>query len=608
MNFLKKIILTIVALSIVASLSLTLTGCPPAPPAEEVEETTPEETTEAPPPAEEEEVVTLVINAGTEPPTADPSLATDTTSVQLDEMLFLGLTGLDIEANVIPELATEWTPSEDGLEYTFNMRDDITWVKYNCSTGEVEQVLDEDGNPIPVTAHDVVYGVRRTINPETASDYAYVMYVIKNGEAVNTTEEEITPELLETIGVEAVDDYTVKFTLEYPAPYFPAIANMWVCRPMPQAAIEGEHADKWTEPCFIHSNGHYVMSEWIHGDHYTLIKNPFHPDADEVQIEKIVAYMIEEASTAFAMYENNELDSTGPSGVPMPEMDRVKADPVLSKELVIAPDTCTYYYGFTNNKPPFDDHLVRKAFSAAIDRQILIDTVTKGEQIPANSFACPGIFGNAAEDPDVGITYDPEQAKAYLEEAGYPDGEGFPEVILMHNVSEGHARIAAAIQAMWKEVLNVEVKIETQEWKVYLETLKNKTPLEDMPHIWRLGWCMDYPDQNNWVHEVFNNQVGANRLRRGCLDPVCTEVEELEFDKLTVQAAMETDSEKRKEIYKQAEIQLNNEETAFAPIYFYTMIRITKPWLTRTYKPGGGQEDFYLWKIDWEAKKAATGG
>ncbi|GAI37134.1 unnamed protein product, partial [marine sediment metagenome] len=160
----------------------------------------------------------------------------------------------------------------------------------------------------------------------------------------------------------------------------------------------------------------------------------------------------------------------------------------------------------------------------------------------------------------------------------------------------------------WKEVLNVEVKIETQEWKVYLETLKNKTPLEDMPHIWRLGWCMDYPDQNNWVHEVFNNQVGANRLRRGCLDPVCTEVEELEFDKLTVQAAMETDSEKRKEIYKQAEIQLNNEETAFAPIYFYTMIRITKPWLTRTYKPGGGQEDFYLWKIDWEAKKAATGG
>ena len=603
MNFLKRIILTIVALSIVASLSLTIIGCPPAPPVveETTPEETPEETTEAPP---ELGPVTLHINESTEVPTGDPALCTDTTSHQLIKTTNTALTGYDEDWNIIPELATEWETSADGLTWTFKLRDDIYWVQYNCATDEIEQVLDENGDPIPVTAPDVEYGVKRTINPETASDYAYLLYGIKNAEAVNTTEEEITPELLDTIGVKAVDDYTVEFTLENPAPWFGGIVTMPQANPMPQACIEGPNADKWTEPCFKWQCGPYVQTEWAHGDHYTLLKNPFHPEAADVQIEKIVAYMIEEISTSFAMYENDELDW---EEIPLPEMDRVKSDPVLSKELRIAPVACTYYYGFTNNKPPFDDVLVRKAFSAAIDRQTLIDTVTKGEQIPANSFATQEIFGNVAGDPDVGITYDPEQAKAYLEEAGYPNGEGFPDVTLMHNVSEGHARIAAAIQSMWKDVLNVEVTIETQEWKVYLQTLKNTTPLEDMPHVWRLGWCADYYDQNNWVHEVFNSEAGANRLRRGCLDPTCTEVEKSKFDELTEQAALESDPEKRKELYKLAEIELNNVETAFAPIYFYTSVSCTKPWVTRTFKKHG-EEDFHLWKIDMEAKQAAIGG
>ena len=122
-------------------------------------------------------------------------------------------------------------------------------------------------------------------------------------------------------------------------------------------------------------------------------------------------------------------------------------------------------------------------------------------------------------------------AKEWLAEAGYPGGEGFPVVTLMHNTSEGHRAIAEAIQAMWRDTLGVEVEVVNQEWGVYLETLKNDTPLADMPHVWRLGWCADYADNNNWVHEVFNNDEGANRLRRGCLDDTCTEVEELEFDR-----------------------------------------------------------------------------
>jgi oligopeptide transport system substrate-binding protein len=557
-----------------------------------------------PTPAPSEKPVTLNWNLGTEPPQVDPALSTDTTSVQVDEMLFLGLTDFDdVTSEVIPELATDWSVSDDGLVWTFNMRDDVPWVRYNPATGETEVMTDENGDPRMVNAHDVEYAVKRTLDPATGSDYAYVLYIIEGAQAVNTGEETD----LDTIGVNATDDYTVEFTLKQPAGYFPGIASMWVARPVYQPVID-EYGERWIEPGLIVSNGPYVMDDWKHFDSMVLVKNPEYYAADTVQIERVEMVMIVEASTAFAMYENNELDVTGP---PLEEMDRVKADPVLSQELYIAPQLCTYYYGFTNNKPPFDDPLVRKAFSAAIDRVSLIENVTKGGQLPANTFAPEGIFGNAAGNPDIAPwALDPElgkqMAKEWLAEAGYPDGEGFPVVTLMHNTSEGHRAIAEAIQAMWRDTLGVEVEVTNQEWGVYLDTIQNDTPLADMPEIWRLGWCADYADENNWVHEVFNNQEGANRLRRGCLDDTCTEVEPLEFDNLTAQAGAEQDPAVREDLYFQAEKILSEEEAAYAPIYYYTTVVVNKPWITRTYQALGGQH-WDKWTIDWEAKKAATG-
>jgi oligopeptide transport system substrate-binding protein len=549
------------------------------------------------PKPKEAEPVVLHANHGSEPPTLDPALATDTTSVECDKQFFLGLTQAYLDTvDIVPELATEWSVSGDGLTWTFKMRDDVQWVNYNPETKETTEVG-------PVTAHDVVYGVKRTLNPETASTYAYVLYIIKGGEAANTGEGS-----LDDVAVKAVDDYTVEFTLESPAGYFPAIAGMWVARPQPQAAIE-EHGEQWTEPGNIVTNGPYLLESWEHEATMVMVKNPKYYDADNVQIERIEWVMVQEASTQMAMYENNELDVQGGNvGWPPPleDMDRIKADPVLSKELSITPRLCTYFYGFVTTKPPFDNHLVRKAFSAAIDRQSLIDNVTKGEQVPAKHFACPGIFGAPPVD-EVGIGTDAEQAKAWLAEAGYPDGEGLGEIILMHNVSEAHAAIAQAIAAMWKETLNVDVKIETQEWKVYLQTLNKNTPVEDVPHIFRMGWCADYPDENNWVHEVFNTSAGANRARRGCVDPNCEEVQPTKFDELTVQGAKEQDPEKRKEIYREAERILIEEETAIATIYHYTFITMNKPWITERYDSNLAGDPIKDWKIDAEAQAEATG-
>ncbi len=552
------------------------------------------EVTATPVPVEEK--VTLDWNFGTEIPSLDPSLSTDTTSIDCLRNLAVGLTQLTPDGEVLPMLATEWDISADGLEYTFKMRDDAVWVKYNTGTGEIEQMR-------PVTAQDIVYGTKRTLDPRTASDYAYVVYVVKGGEALNTSDidalsEEEQQALLDGVGVEAVDDYTVKFTLEYPAPYFAGIASMWVIRPMPQEPID-QYGDRWIEPGFYWSNGPMVLAEWAHDDHLILEKNPYYWGADEVQIDRIYGVMVTESSTAFAMYEANELDITGP---PLEEMDRVKTDPVLSKELYIAPRDCTYYYGFTTTKAPVDDVLVRKALSAAVDRQGLIDNVTKGNQLPANTFAPAMIFGNAASDPDIApwaLDYElgKEKAVEWLAEAGYPDGEGFPVLTLMHNTSEGHAKIAQAISAMWSDVLNIEVSVENQEWKVYLKTIQKETPLEEMPHVWRLGWCADYPDNNNWVHEVFNAEEGANRTR----------AVPGKFEELTKAAQLEQDPEARKAIYKQAEQILTETEARIIPIYYYTTVTLTKPWITfRTFGEMGGSS-FFAWKIDWEAKKAALG-
>ena len=161
----------------------------------------------------------------------------------------------------------------------------------------------------------------------------------------------------------------------------------------------------------------------------------------------------------------------------------------------------------------------------------------------------------------------------------------------MHNTSEGHARIAAAIQQMWADVLGAEVRVENQEWAVYLDTIQKTTPVEEMAHVWRLGWCADYADENNWVHEVFNSDAGANRLRRNCLDANCGETTTTEFDDLTVQAQQSQDPAERAALYEEAERILAVEETAYAPIYHYTSVAVTKPWLQRNY-PTVGPLDF----------------
>ena len=542
----KKLSLALVLLMV---LAMVLSSCKPA----------------------EKLVNKINLNWNTEPPTMDPGLATDTTSVDCVNMLFMGLTRLDIETvETKPYLATEWSVSADGLVWTFKMRKDVYWIHWDPKTQKAEKKR-------PVVAGDIVYAVKRVANPETASDYAYVDYIIKGAEDVNTGKSTD----LNSIGVRAVDDYTVEFTLTQPAGYFPAIAGMWTNTAVPHEVIE-QYGDKWTEPGNIWTCGPAVLDVWEHENRVVFKKSANFFNAKNVFIETYNVVLVNDDATAMAMYENGELDVQAP---PLSDMDRIQADATLSKELYIGPGTCTYYYGFNTSKPPLDNVKVRQALSYGIDRQKLIDTVLKGGQRPAKSFACPGVFGNVADDPNFkGIVFDPAKGKALLAEAGYPDGNGLPEITLMINTSAGHQRIAEFIQRSWKENLGIDVKLANQEWAIYLKTVNT-----DAPQVYRMGWCLDYPDENNWVLENFHTTKSLN-------NPKWSGPKAAEFDKLCEDAAASADPAKRKELYFKAEELLTVTEAVIAPIYYYTTVVLTKPYVERTYSKAGHQE-FWYWKV-----------
>ena len=513
--------------------------------------------------AQGSEPITLNLNLGGEPLTLDPALASDTTSVTVIEQLFIGLVDLDDEtAEVRPELANGWTVSPDGTVYTFTLRSDVYWT---------------DGHP--VTAQDVRYGILRTLKPATGADYAYPLGVIKNAEGYNNGT--ITDPT--QVGVEALDATHLRITLEYPASYALSILSMWVARPMPQWAIE-TWGDAWTDPAHIVTNGPYRLTEWAHNDHILLDKNPTYYDAANVQIEQVKMWMVDE-NTAWTMYLNGQLDT---AAVPV----GTSLDPVRRQEVNFQPVACTYYYGFSVSQPPFDNPLVRKAFIAATDRQGLINTVTGGIQRPALTFTPPGVFGHVDGYAEgVGIPYNPAQARQWLIDAGYPNGQGLPPITLWFNTSSGHQAIAEYIRDNWYTTLGVSVTLQSLPWGDYLNQLPN-----GQFQIWRLGWCMDYPDANNFLNEA----VIPQRSSYG-------DWTNATYESLLDQAAREQNPETRKALYKQAEEILVETDAVMLPLYYYASVVATKPYLERTYA-AGVEFDVSTWRITRVSGTIGTGG
>ncbi len=551
-------------------------------------------------PTPEPEPVTLDAYSTTDIPTLDPQIAEDVVSITYIENLFVHLTNYDLETSeIVPEAATSWEASEDGLVYTFKLRTDIPWVKHNPVTGETTQEVDEEGNPRFVTASDFVYGIKRACDPNIGSYYSSVVApLIKGCSDVLYYEdpENIPQELVDAIGVSAPSEDTLVIELEFPASYFLSMTPMWTLAAVPQWAIE-EHGENWIEAGNIVTNGRYVLHEWVHGVRRILLRNPLMP-ADmqgSGNIERIVTNVVPDVSTGYALWLNNEVDT---SGIPDPELQaHLEQFPDETDQI---PDLAVFYISFAYDKPPFDDPRVRRAFSAAFDRETFVKEVRQGQGLPMKHFAPPGIFGAPPID-EVGVGYDPEFARQQLAEAGYPNCEGFPQVTLLGYSGQATLNWIEFAQDNWSKNLGCSpdlIQIEQQPFRELLAATAADTPTEERPHMWTLGWGPDYADENNWVGDVLWCENPENRQKRPCS----------EVDDLIVEAREEQDPQRRIELYRQIEDMFFGPEgeMPFAPIFLRIAYTARHSWLDRVPALFGGDQ-WYNWTIDWEAKQKARG-
>ncbi|MFE1629657.1 peptide ABC transporter substrate-binding protein [Brevibacillus reuszeri] len=468
----------------------------------------------------------LKLNLHSEPPTADPGIAEDTTSGTIITATFEGLTRVGKDNKVHEAAAESYTVSEDGKKYTFKIRDN-KW-----SNGDA------------VTAKDFEFAWKRALDPKTASNYAYQLYYVKGAEAYNKGTGKV-----EDVGVKAVDDKTLEVELNNPTPFFLELVAFKTYFPVNQKVVEGN--EKWaTDAKTIVGNGPFKMETWEHKSKLIVVKNDNYWDKDNVKLDKIEFSMVEDENTELSMFENGELDWAGSPTSALP----TDAIPALkeSGKMTTQPIAGTYFYRFNTEKAPFNNAKIRKAFAYAIDRQGLIDNILQAGQLPATGYVPMSMALNKDgyfKDKDL------EAAKKMLEEGMKEAGiSKFPAITLSYNTSEGHKKIAEAIQDQWKKNLGVDVKLENKEWKVYLDDVH-----QGKYQVARAGWLGDFNDPINFL-EMFKDKDGGNNDTRW---------ENPKYKELLNQSALEPDLEKRKAILAEAE-QILMDEMPIMPIYYYT--------------------------------------
>jgi len=490
----------------------------------------------------------LKVNLHSEPPTADPGIAEDSTSGTIVRAAFEGLTRTGEGGKVHEAAAESYTVSEDGKTYTFKLRD-AKW-----SNGD------------PVTAKDFEFAWKRALDPKTASNYAYQLYYIKNGEAFNKGKAKV-----EDVGVKALDDKTLEVTLENPTPFFTELTAFYTYYPVNQKVVEGN--EKWASDAAAHvGNGPFKLETWEHKNKLILAKNDNYWDKDNVKLDKIEFSMVEDENTELSMFDNGELDWAGAPTSALP----TDAIPALkdSGKMKTQPIAGTYWYKFNTEKAPFNNVKIRKAFTFAIDRQSLIDNVLQTGQIPATGAVPPSM---ALKQDGYFKDNDLETAKKLLEEGMKEEGiSKLPVITLSYNTSEAHKKIAEAIQDQWKKNLGVDVKLENKEWKVYLEDLH-----QGNFQIGRMGWLGDFNDPINFL-ELYKDKKGGNND---------TNWENPKYKELLNQSALEKDPEKRKAILAQAE-QTLMDEMPVMPIYFYTDSWVQNDKVTGVVIDGLGSVDY----------------
>lgn len=467
---------------------------------------------------------------GAEPETLDPQKLTGVPEANIVLDLHEGLTTLDKNGTPAPGVAESWDVSDDGTVYTFHLRKDGKW-----SNGD------------PITADDVVYTLRRIVDPATAAEYAYIYAPLKNAEDITAGK---TP--VDQLGVQATDPLTVKVTLKASTPYLIGLFAHTSSAIVHKATID-KFGDQWTRPGNSVSNGAYTIQEWTPQSQIVLVKNPNFHDAANVKIDKVVFYPTEDISEELKRFRAGELDIS--DSVPNDQIKWVKEN--LKAEFHNPAYFGTYYYAVNMTKEPLGSNLkLREALGAAIDRDTLIDKVTQAGEAPAYSWVPPGLPGYTQQKvsfADMSQEQRNEMAKKLYAEAGYGPDKPL-DIEILYNTNENHKRIAVAIASMWKKTLGVNAKLTNQEWKVYLDTRDRKDY-----QVARAAWIGDYMDASNFMEQYLSTAGVANSLGYN----------NAKYDEALKKAQVTSDPAARMKLLQDAEAQFLS-DLPLIPIYHYT--------------------------------------
>lgn len=489
----------------------------------------------------------LRTNIAGEPAQIDPNRASWSTERTVIMQVFEGLLGFNqdltlraIGATEIPSVDNKGI-SADGKTYTFKLNSKVTW---------------SDGKK--VTAKDYEYSIKRLFDPDLAAEYTSFYFDIVGGEAYySAVDADAAAKALlrDAVGVKAVNDTTLEIKLAAPRPTFLQLMALWPVYPVREDIIT-QYGDQWTEPPHYIGNGPFLLTEWAHDDHITLVKNPDYWGT-KAKLDQVVLKMITDVNSEFAAYQNNELDI---SNVPPGTQKTVLEDPVLGKEVLRYAELVTFAFQFNVNSPPFDNVNLRKALNAAIDRESFINNVNGGVGKAAYSWIPPGMPGY---DASLGADYhfNVAKAKEFLGLAGYSDGSKVPELRLQYADTGGNPTIAQFIQNQVKVNLGIDVSIEPMERKAFSQAVN----AEQYTWAW-YGWGADYPDPDNWLPELFGTGAGNNHT--GYSNPA--------FDALCDQAANELDNTKRLALWAEAQKMVVDD----APVLFMQYrerFRLVKP-------------------------------
>ncbi|NBX67888.1 MAG: peptide ABC transporter substrate-binding protein [Proteobacteria bacterium] len=477
-----------------------------------------------------ESAVPQVLNLGNggEPKDLDPHTVTGVPEFHIIMNIFEGLVSKDPKnLEPIPGVAEKWKVSKDGKTYTFFLRKNAKW-----SQGD------------PVTASDFIYSWIRLLKPETASEYAYQGFYIKNGKAFN--EGKLTDP--NQLGLKAIDSSTLEVQLENPTPFFLSLLFHHSLYPVHKATIE-KFGARWTRPENFVGNGAFTLKKWEVNRVITVAPNPFYWDKETVKLSEANFFPIDKHETEEKMFRAKSLHTV--DDLPLEKLPLWQKD--TTGVFKNHPYLGTYYYWFNCTKAPLNNKKVRQALTLAIDRDRIVRLVTRGGQVPATMFTPPGTGGFKPESrlPKDGSQI--QKAKQLLAEAGFPNGKGLPSLEILYNTSDNHKKIAEAIQQMWRENLGISSSLFNQEWKVFLDNQQTKNYM-----IARAGWIADYNDPNTFL-DMFVTNGGNNH----------SGYSNSSYDELIESAKKERNPKKRFAIFQKAE-DILLEDLPVLPIYVYS--------------------------------------